>query len=319
MPCLREQPDDLFALVSSACDALHMPPDFVEKDFWVTEVLRATISAAEASDALAIFKGGTSLSKAFNLLERFSEDVDVLLVLPDGLGETARHTMIKRICAAVADHLQVAQQVKESETGMKRNVRYPYQRRFNSTALEPGVLLEMGIRGGPEPHHRALLRSIVAHHALVLGSSEEEFEEFLPIEVEVLASERTLVEKLSLLHHCAAHFADWEEAGRVLRRSGRHYYDVYQLLGDSATQQVISEKGVVAGLAADVAEYSRRFDWPHTDRPADGYASSPAFNGGDPSQEVVRPAYADIRQLVYGHYPTLDECIARVKESKGLL
>lgn len=319
MPRLREQPDDLFALVSSASEAQHMPPDFVEKDFWVTEVLRATISAAQANNALAIFKGGTSLSKAFNLLERFSEDVDVLLVLPDGLGETARHTLIKRICTAVGDHLRVAQEVKESETGVKRNVRYSYQQRFKSTALEPGVLLEMGIRGGPEPHHRASLRSIVAQHALDLGSSDDEFEEFHPIEVDVLAAERTLVEKLSLLHHVAAHFADSERARADLRRSGRHYYDVYQLLGHGATQRAISEKRVVAALATDIATKSGSFGWPHTDRPGDGYASSPAFNPGDPCQEVVRPAYEDVRRLVYGHYPTLDDCIARVKESAGLL
>jgi predicted nucleotidyltransferase component of viral defense system len=319
MPRLRERPDDLLALVSSASDAKRMPRDFVEKDFWVTEVLRATISAAQANNALAIFKGGTSLSKAFELLERFSEDVDVLLVLPDGLGETARHTIIKRICAAVGDHLGVALEVKESETGMKRNVRYPYEQRFESTALQPGVLLEMGIRGGPEPHHRVTLRSIVAQHALALGSSERDFEEFLPIKVDVLATERTLVEKLSLLHHVAAHFADSDQARLDLRRSGRHYYDVYQLLGHSATQRAISEKGVVTDLALDVATNSRRFGWPHTDRPADGYASSPAFNPGDACQEVVRPAYEDVRRLVYGRYPTLDECIARVKESAGLL
>jgi hypothetical protein len=57
-----------------------MPPEFVEKDFWVTELLRAVVSEADGAGAVAVFKGGTSLSKGYRLIERFSEDVGILLV-----------------------------------------------------------------------------------------------------------------------------------------------------------------------------------------------------------------------------------------------
>jgi predicted nucleotidyltransferase component of viral defense system len=57
---------------------MRIPVEFVEKDFWVTELLRAVVSEAAVSCAVAIFKGGTSLSKAYRIIERFSEDVDIL-------------------------------------------------------------------------------------------------------------------------------------------------------------------------------------------------------------------------------------------------
>ena len=59
---LRDHPDDLYALVSAASDATRITVEFVEKDSWGTELLRTVASEAAADGAVAIFKGGTSLS-----------------------------------------------------------------------------------------------------------------------------------------------------------------------------------------------------------------------------------------------------------------
>jgi predicted nucleotidyltransferase component of viral defense system len=127
---LRDHPDDLYALVSAASDAMRIPVEFVEKDFWVTELLRTVVSEAAAGGAVAVFKGGTSLSKAYRIVERFSEDVDILLVPPAGLGTEARHRVLKRICRAAAAHFGLVGDgdVIQSETGIKRNVRFDYLR-----------------------------------------------------------------------------------------------------------------------------------------------------------------------------------------------
>jgi predicted nucleotidyltransferase component of viral defense system len=61
MARLREHPDDLFALVAQASEALGLPLEFVEKDFWITELLRSV--ARPVDDAYVVFKGGTSLSR----------------------------------------------------------------------------------------------------------------------------------------------------------------------------------------------------------------------------------------------------------------
>src|SRR5215831_18088811 len=138
MPRLRDHPDDLYARVSAASEAMHIPVEFVEKDFWVTELLRSVVSEATAAGAVAVFKGGTSLSKAYRIVERFSEDVDILLVPRSGLGAEARHRVLKQICRTAAAHFGLVAgdgDVIQSETGIKRNVRFAYPARFESGPL----------------------------------------------------------------------------------------------------------------------------------------------------------------------------------------
>ncbi len=321
MPRLRDQPDDLYALVSAAGEAMGMPVQFVEKDFWVTELLRAVVSEAADAGAVAVFKGGTSLSKGYRLVERFSEDVDILLVPPPGLGEQARHQVLKRICRAVAVRFGLATDdgdVVQSEKGIKRNVRFAYSARFNAGPLSEGVLLEMGVRGGPQPRTTIRLRSLAAEHALAIGAGETEFDELAVVSVDVLASERTLVEKLALLHGLAEDVQE-ESRREALGRSGRHYYDIYRLLGHQATVDACARPGHVVALAEDIDAQSRRYGWPFSARPARGYAHSPAFDPSHPSTEIARTAYGQSAALVFGVVPTFEDCLARVHAHAALL
>lgn len=95
---LRDYPAELLALAQLVADHFSISPAYVEKDFWVTEVLRATMSKSLVPpDTLhgrlfnPIFKGGTSLSRALRLTRRFSEDIDICLVFPPGVGKRQRH------------------------------------------------------------------------------------------------------------------------------------------------------------------------------------------------------------------------------------
>lgn len=322
MAQLRNSPDDLFALIGRASAALKIPAGFIEKDFWATELLRSVTAGAATDASIAVFKGGTSLSKGFGLIERFSEDVDILLVPPGGLGETARHGILKRIEAAAARHLGLGDTdvvVVRSTTGIKRDVRYPYRRRFDLGILSEGVLLEMGVRGGPQPRVSMDVDSYIARFAkTALNLVESEFEEFKPVTVEVLAKERTLVEKLALLHNLASRYPD-QNATEDLERAGRHYYDVYRLLGDAATRSACGVPQTVEKLAEDVDEKSAEYGWPFTPRPRGGYADSPAFDREHASHSHARQGYERAAQLIYGEASTFDECLRRVRDSAELL
>ena len=81
---LIDDPDAVSVLAARTADATGIPAAHVEKDFWVTEVLRGVAAAAAEWDVEVWFKGGTSLSKVFGMIDRFSEDVDMLVVLPPG-------------------------------------------------------------------------------------------------------------------------------------------------------------------------------------------------------------------------------------------
>jgi Nucleotidyl transferase AbiEii toxin, Type IV TA system len=113
MTLLRDSPDGLFALCGAAADSLGIPePAFVEKGFWVVELLRSVVRPLELEpvnnipcSATVRFKGGTSLSKAFGLIKRFSEDLDILIEC-EGYGAGAREKRVLRpICERVGRDL----------------------------------------------------------------------------------------------------------------------------------------------------------------------------------------------------------------------
>lgn len=102
MGLLRDDPEFATALGQAARDLGDLDPSFVEKDYWVTQVLRAL--HAEYPGAF-LFKGGTSLSKGYGIIERFSEDVDILVVPPAGASNREREAHLRAITGAIAAHL----------------------------------------------------------------------------------------------------------------------------------------------------------------------------------------------------------------------
>ncbi|MDE3206368.1 MAG: nucleotidyl transferase AbiEii/AbiGii toxin family protein [Acidobacteriota bacterium] len=304
---LVEDPDGVNALAARVAEVTGIPASHVEKDFWVTEVLRGVAQQATRESVTAIFKGGTSLSKAYKLIRRFSEDVDMLVVLP-ARGIDARNSILKRLVdgASAATGLEAVTVNEACRKGEKRGARFHYRGQPAGAGLSDGVFLELGSMGGAMPTDIAELRSLLAEHA---GEQISGFPEAEPVEVRVLRPARTLVEKLVLLH--TAHSAESPEAAR---RAARHYYDVHQLLAASDVLADVAASGVDV-MARDVCTYSIAAEQAASPRPVDGFAASPAFNNG-PHVPIARAEY---EQRVSGQllwpgapHPSFDDCVAAV-------
>ena len=115
-------------------------PAIIEKDYYVTEALR--IIAAAAPDKI-IFKGGTSLAKGWNLIQRFSEDIDIFLdprAFKPALGKNGVDRELKRLRDAVDTHPELTFVQEESKTigGFGRNDRFSYTQRFGGTRKSKG-------------------------------------------------------------------------------------------------------------------------------------------------------------------------------------
>jgi hypothetical protein len=334
MAQLRHNRTDLQALIGTTADALRIDQIFVEKDFWVTEVLRAATSPVElvASDGSrnpvsTIFKGGTSLSRIYGLIERFSEDVDLLIGFPPvDAGTGAKDKVLKAIRDQVATHLNLvpANVIAGPATrGVKRNITYAYPAfgYGRHEAVKPGVLLEMGCRGGTYPVHHRQLRSMIADHAIgVLGESPDVWEEFAPVSVQVLAPERTLLEKLAFLHDCASRSPSEDAHGRLLT-GARHLYDVQRLLSSEQVIATLTDLGPerVAELCADIERHSRDAEFSSTPRPDGGYGDSPLMDPSRAFHSALAQGYATAMALVYGEKPTVDECITTIRGHAELL
>lgn len=321
---LREHRDDLSGLIDVTAGALRIPAAYVEKDFWVTEVLRVStgdrtvpLAGGAVGTAAFVFKGGTSLSRVFGLIDRFSEDVDLLAVFPPDATMPARHKILKAVDADVSAHLNLSPadvRITSSTTGIKRYTTYPYLSDTPDRALAEGVVLELGTRGGSHPTSSHTYRSMVAEHAMAaFGDTETTWQEFAPFEVSVLAPERTLLEKLAAVHDAASRF---ETDADALPRLGRHFYDISCLLRSPGVRQALMALGSsgVRALAADIDEHSDEAGMSWTSRPESGYAQSPAFNRGHPARLTIANAFERARPLIHGPQQSLDECIATVHE-----
>jgi hypothetical protein len=330
-PRLRDDPDALAALIAATAAHRDLNPAFVEKDFWVTEVLRAVVAprAVLAKDQVEhqvtpIFKGGTSLNKGWGLIDRFSEDVDLLIPFPDNISTKGRDTFLKDVIAAARAHLGLGDAGVRPEgaatTGVKRNVRFMVPSRYDDPAVTAGVLLEMGSRGGRFPTATRDLTSLVAEHATtVMGAGVDEQAEFQPVRAVILATERTLLEKVALLHDAACRYA---QAPARLDRAGRHLYDVQRLLQHTPTIQALRALGPDGRqqIWEDIARHSEAAGFPFTARPAAGIAASPLLDPALDAHKAARHAYTAALGLVYGSdVPTFEDCIAALAEHAELL
>ena len=222
----------------------HLPEPSVEKDWWVTQILNLVFSLPIADQL--VFKGGTSLSKAWNLIERFSEDID-LAVNPAHFGVTESPTkkqikqLRKRSSLFVAEDVATMLQSALEDSGLSSFCRlevqpngegdntYPEPRVISiyyrslyeesmASYVRPVIKLEIGARSLIEPTEQFVCRSFVS--------------EMLPIKdyaapmILVAAPQKTFLEKVFLLHELFS----VERANLQVNRRSRHLYDLERMM-----------------------------------------------------------------------------------------
>lgn len=206
--------------VRAAAEHHNMLPDLVRKDYWVTRVLRA-VSSDAALQGTALFKGGTSLSKGWGLIDRFSEDVDLLLTGPDfgAVPENAKDREMKfralkgRIESQTPLRLPAQGSVSREvwnwlylRASYKCDIRYPLPGKAatREAANTDWILVEAGYRGGVQPHARRSLNSLIAQFLDTQPRAREPLnhhaDDLTAFEMDLLKPERTFAEKLLNLH-----------------------------------------------------------------------------------------------------------------------
>ena len=243
-----------------------MTPFAVEKDWWVSRTLEIIFQMDIAKHL--VFKGGTSLSKAWKLINRFSEDIDLafdreFFGFTGDLGKNQRDKLRK----TAGDYVDtvfypnlteafkeigfvnvniVLEEGNESDRDRKINLYYPNVIPVTGY-LEPRVQLEIGCRSLREPFTVQKFGSLVDEFY-----GGKDFAEPL-FEVPTVNPERTFLEKLFLLHE---EFNRPSEKMRVDRLS-RHLYDVYHLTKAGIAEKAISDKVLYETIVAHRYKFSR--------------------------------------------------------------
>lgn len=311
--------DDFQAAVTATSQAIDVPEPFVEKDYYITEILR--ILSAEYGDKV-IFKGGTSLSKAWNLIRRLSEDIDLLVVaekFEPRLGQKRAAGELERMRDLISDHPALTHHVHEAEKfsgGKTRRDPFGYEPRFGLTGFAPTVIAEPGVAEGTWPADGQKIESQVARYLRDQGSGElaDDTDSFL---VNTLHFRRTFIEKLFVVHALVERL---KREGKPLDRDARHYYDLHALAGEQEVRKMLASDECLQ-IKQDCERVSLKFfASTYTAPPELSFAES---DGLFPPADLVMQIKPDYDEqcglLCFGEVPEFETVVGRLEELRPLL
>ncbi|WP_448902425.1 nucleotidyl transferase AbiEii/AbiGii toxin family protein [Eubacterium sp.] len=219
---LHKENKELFRdIISIVSERKNVTTDIVEKDYYVTMILYL-LSQKEIE---VIFKGGTSLSKAYGVIDRFSEDIDI--TFKEHLGESRRKKLKYNILKPIAEDLEIEiKNWKDIESDKNYN---HYDFYYNSVSdnsnfsgLSPFVKLETALMSYSFPTERRQISNYIYD---TLKNEEPELIKkynLIPFEMSVQCINRTLADKIFAV-------CDYYLQGKAQRNS-RHLYDIFKLL-----------------------------------------------------------------------------------------
>jgi hypothetical protein len=330
-----EERRDLFV---GAADRLRTNEQNIEKDFWVCWTLDALFNELEIGGPRLLFKGGTSLSKGYGLIERFSEDIDITVFREDigqpatfeelenlsGKKRNARLEDIKAVCqtyiqgpmlerlnALLRQTLQAAKinpnraRVEPDPAdpdGQSLLLWYPTTTAGGNEYIRRAIKIESGAKSALDPHAPVVIKPYIAYDLpnldLAVGN------------VTTVDPSRTFWDKIVILHGLRRW---WDRRGELKgggQRVSRHYYDVYRLLA--------SEIGTKASADRDMAEDCVRHARMFFNRPdldlTSAIPGSFALTPHDRMLTDLRRDYQAMSGMVFGQIPSVDEVVAAIAE-----
>lgn len=303
----------------------------IEKDWWVTLTLKALFESPYAK--FFIFKGGTSLSKGWKLIERFSEDIDIALD-PMAFGRDYKinpsHTYVKTLkkegCAftstvlldalkAQFDHLGVsakdigieAEKVPETVPDKDPQTLYVrYKSLYPPHGYIPDeVKIEFSVRSFKEPYSVINVQSILSEAFPSTAYAET------PFQVVAVAPQKTLLEKAFLLHE---KFTSINTEEIKIERLSRHLYDLVKMMNTEAGIKALKDHEFYLLLLEHRKNYIRLgnvdYDAMHH--------SFLSFIPPDAIKEVFREDYKAMQAaMIYGDSPDFDTIINQLKVLTG--
>lgn len=234
--------NDFEGAIVATSEYFKIPEIFIEKDYWVTYALHQLFHS-DVKD-LIVFKGGTSLSKCYKVIERFSEDIDLVIVKNnDDTGNDLKRKLKEVTNIIDKSALEVVpNDPNTNKKGSLRKIVYSYPKvgvKGNYGQVRENISLEVSHLGNFEPNETKPICSLIAEYikttpntGLIKQFGLEDFE------VKALSIERTFCEKIISL----VRFSYSENPIEDLSAKVRHAYDLHQLLQLEAVQQFVNSK-----------------------------------------------------------------------------
>ena len=321
--------EDKIAIFTEIATQKGMKPFAVEKDWWVSRTLEIIFQMPISKHL--VFKGGTSLSKAWKLINRFSEDIDLAIdkeffesykgnisrtqigKLRKTAGTYTTETLFKELKIAFENKgflgldFVVIKAESSDQDPRVLEIYYPNVIKAESEYIQPRVQIEISCRSLREPFSIQKFGSFIDE----FYTGKEFVEPFF--DVPTVNAERTFLEKLFLLHE---EFHRPTDKMRIDRLS-RHLYDIYQLSHAGVASRAISDKKLYETIVAHRYLFSRVGD-------VDYNLHHPLKLNPIPPQRVISQWEADYvrmkEDMIYDeNKPSFEELIRNLKKLQNSL
>lgn len=309
--------EDRNILFSETASRMHTTNAIVEKDFWVVWTLDKLFSDVRLNKIL-MFKGGTSLSKVFDLIGRFSEDIDFILdweiltgenpyadrsknkqtKFNEQINEDAKIYIANELLPIVSVILKphCICRIDEND-GFTINILYPAL--FSDPALRPQILLEIGPLASWSPSSVYEISSFVAQRF------PEHFKN-PTCQVATIVAERTFWEKATILHQ----EANRAEEKKIPLRHSRHYYDLAMMAKSSVKDKALSNLELLEG----VVEFKQRFYSSAWAKYEDAKIGTLKLLPPEFRFKELKADYASMRNMIFDKYIEFDEVMSILKD-----
>lgn len=320
--------DERKIIFQNAAEKMGVNAAIVEKDFWVCLTLDYLFYRSPWKNAFT-FKGGTSLSKAYGLIDRFSEDIDLILdwrVLGYDIHEPWEHrsnTQQQKFLKAGNERLFVFLRTKflpafhddmSAILGTKATVfitdddagtvHFAYPNAYADNSILREIRLEIGAMAAWTPAQNVSIRPYAADYYPAIFSQPSTL-------IRTTTPERTFWEKVTILHQEAYR----PETSAIPSRYSRHYYDLYCMAHKGILDRALAQNG----LLADVAEFKRTFyprPWAKYELARIGTLKLyPAQH----SIDRLRSDYKQMRSMIYGEYPDFEMLMSYIAELENTI
>ena len=287
---------------------------FIEKDYWICRSL--SLMAGNDKEGRAIFKGGTSLTKAYGIGARFSEDIDIAISEAWTLSGNQLKNLIrstsKNMTAGLTE-LVIPGVTSKGSHYHKAFYTYPRALEIQPVgAIKAGQLLvEINSFANPYPSEKCKLWSFLTDFFVQTGNKDliEEYE-MLPFEVSVLDKRRTMTEKLVSLLRCSLASNPMPE----LTAKIRHFYDLHFLLQNAECRAYIRSDAFKEDFASLFQHDQQSFEKPEGWREKT-ISDSPLITDLHAVWATLQRVYLrELPDLAYREIPSVDEIEKSVKE-----
>jgi hypothetical protein len=304
-------------LIETTARVLLIPAVFIEKDYWVTYILNSLSKSPYKQTA--IFKGGTSLSKAYKIIDRFSEDID-LAIITNGIDGNAVKSLIKSIEKALLDENFEEKNTPQTSKGSKfRKTVHQYPKIIDGDFghANENLILELNSFAKPHPY---ISKTISSYIFDFLNTQSEEAKKLIadfelePFEINVLDYKRTFCEKISAVARASF---ESDEVHSQLKEKIRHFYDIYHLMQEEEIKAFLNSDDIDSMIQNVREDDQKQFssDWTNVK-----LHSTKIFQNINILDELNNYYNSNFKTLVYSEtLPNMQDIKAKFEELAKIL